>query len=52
MTKFGMLIDILELICHMILVAMETILAGNYELLSYQIMCIKIINWAGAVSIH
>ena len=33
-TKFGMLK--LKLTCHVILVAMETISAGNYEFLSYQ----------------
>ena len=37
-TKFSMLINIVKI--DIILVAMEIILAGNYEYLSYQNVCI------------
>ena len=44
-TKFGMLISILKMTIYMILVAMESILTGNYEFLSYQNVHIYKMAW-------
>ena len=44
-TRFGMLIDIVDIDKSHVSIVMKTILARNYEFLSYQNMCIYKIAW-------
>ena len=44
-TKFDMSIHNIELYMSHAFFAMETILAGNYEFLSYQNVCIYKVSW-------
>ena len=44
-TNFGMLIHNIDLYISHAFFAMETILAGNYEFLNYQNVCIDKVSW-------